>query len=76
MTLETEVIIFFSKGRIKFFRIISLQKRLVIRRVWSMALPADTVGNRLMLRNRIIHKVLDSRVTAEAITIAGLTQHG
>ena len=41
-----------------------------------MAIPAKTVNDRLMLGNRIIHDVLDPGVTAQAIAIAGLIQHG
>ena len=41
-----------------------------------MAFPADSIDDRLVLRNRISYDVLDSGVTAEAITIAGLIQHG
>ena len=41
-----------------------------------MAIPTNTVNDRLMLGDRIIHDVLDSGVTAEAIAIAGLIQHG
>ena len=41
-----------------------------------MAIPAKTINDRIMLGNRIIHDVLDSGVTAEAIAIAGLIQHG
>ena len=41
-----------------------------------MTIPAEAVYDRLMLGNRIIHEVLDSGVTPEAIAIAGLIQHG
>ena len=41
-----------------------------------MTFPADSIDDRLVLRNRIIHDVLDSGVTAKAIAIAGLIQHG
>lgn len=41
-----------------------------------MAIPAKTVNDRLMLENRIIHDVLDSRVTTQAIFITGPIQHG
>ena len=41
-----------------------------------MAIPANTVNNRLMLGNRIIHDVLDPGVTAQAIAVAGPIQHG
>ena len=41
-----------------------------------MAIPANTVNDRLMLGDRIIHNVLDPGVTAQAIAIAVLIQHG
>ena len=41
-----------------------------------MAFPADAIDDRIVLRYRIIHNVLNSGVTAEAIAIAGLIQHG
>ena len=41
-----------------------------------MAIPTKTVNDRLMLGDRIIHNVLDPGVTAQAIAIAGLIQHG
>ena len=41
-----------------------------------MALPADTVDNRLMLRNRIIHDVLNCGMTAQANFTTGRIQHG
>ena len=41
-----------------------------------MAFPADSIDDRLVLRGCIIHDFLDSGVTAEAVAIAGLIQHG
>ena len=41
-----------------------------------MAIPADAVGDRLMLRDSIIHDRLDSGMAGQAVVFARQVQHG
>ena len=76
VTAKAEAKVLFFVRCVKLFRVVLLQKRLIVRGVWRMAIPANTVNNRFMLGDRSIHDVLNSGVTAQAIAIAGLIQHG